>query len=376
MILIAQLGNNPYAQQQSVELLQQSFQLAQDTNKAWSNIWESVISPTSQLWQGLLYIGLLIATVSILYLAMTSGREAVEKQDFAELGRMFIWPLVIALFIKGNGSLLANSVLLVRNVADQQIAKVLEFEVEPGYSITAVVAAATKQVLGKAAVEAAMVACSGESGQAKQDCLKSKIEPLQKIKRVVLDNPVVKSIAGAFGDFIDARISGIRGLNLDPKQAFGLGNFITNPFIPVLKGMLTSLQWAFVNVLEAALLLTALYAPIGFGLSLLPFQGRPIWAWLIGFLSLYGLKLGYYIIVGLCATVLLKSQSALVSDLAFLTFLSIFAPLLATLIAAGGGIALWQGMQNAIGQVANLMSSALSSVTAGLTGFATKAVGK
>ena len=106
--------------------------------------------------------------------------------------------------------------------------------------------------------------------------------------------------------------------------------------MPIIRLILRSVQWAFVNILEAALLLTALFGPIAMGLSLLPLQGKPIWAWLIGFMSLFGVQLGYNIVVGLVAVVIVKSDAELVTDIAFLFFLAVFSPILAVLIAKGG----------------------------------------
>jgi hypothetical protein len=105
------------------------------------------------------------------------------------------------------------------------------------------------------------------------------------------------------------------------------------------------------------------------GLSLLPFQGKPILAWLIGIFSLIGIQLGYNIIVGLTSTVMTAAQnqgqgiSISDSDLAFLLFLSIFSPALATLVASGGGIAVYQSISNNIKGIVDLVSNAIGTAT-------------
>jgi hypothetical protein len=58
------------------------------------------------------------------------------------------------------------------------------------------------------------------------------------------------------------------------------------------------------------------------------------------------------------------AQSA--SDLAFLAFISIFAPALALLIAGGGGIALYTGINN---RAPALVNAAFDGVLAVATGF-------
>ncbi|MEH2026883.1 hypothetical protein [Nostoc sp.] len=141
------------------------------------------------------------------------------------------------------------------------------------------------------------------------------------------------------------------------------GSVFRDTAIPIIRFILYALQWGFVNILEAALLLTALFAPIAVGLSLLPLQGRPIWAWLTGFISLFGVQLGYNILVGLAAVVLVKSGAELASDVAFLCFLSIFAPVLAVLIAGGGGMAIYNGISANVKGLIDIFSSAIVTAT-------------
>jgi hypothetical protein len=143
------------------------------------------------------------------------------------------------------------------------------------------------------------------------------------------------------------------------RAVFDPGGFLRDNSLPLIRFFLFSLQWAFVNILEAALLLTALFVPIAMGLSLLPFQGRPIFAWLTGFLSLIGAQLGYNILVGLVAAVVVRSGGEIVTDLAFAAFLSLFAPALALLIARGGGLALYNGLANNIKALLDFASNAV-----------------
>jgi hypothetical protein len=91
--------------------------------------------------------------------------------------------------------------------------------------------------------------------------------------------------------------------------------------------------------------MTATLAPVALGLSLLTIGGTPILAWGSSFLGLFAAELGYNLIVGLVAVVIVKAGAQSFSDFAFLTLLSIFAPILALALGAGGGIAVYQGLQ-------------------------------
>jgi hypothetical protein len=64
-------------------------------------------------------------------------------------------------------------------------------------------------------------------------------------------------------------------------------------------------------------------------------------------------------VVGLTAVVLVKSGAELVSDVAFLFFLSIFAPGLAVLVAGGGGFALYNGISSNVKSLIDIFSNAI-----------------
>jgi hypothetical protein len=115
----------------------------------------------------------------------------------------------------------------------------------------------------------------------------------------------------------------------------------------ILKGW----QWAFANIIEASLLLTAVSGPIAVAGSLLPIGTRPLWAWLTGLFSLGMAKIYYNIVVGIIATVIVRAQAENESDFGFVVLLSILAPVLAVALAAGGGFAVYRALSNGITQL-------------------------
>ncbi|WP_008312871.1 hypothetical protein [Leptolyngbya sp. PCC 6406] len=139
--------------------------------------------------------------------------------------------------------------------------------------------------------------------------------------------------------------------------------------IALIRALLFALQWMVVNLLEAALLLTALFAPVAMGLSLLPFQGRPILAWLTGFITLFGIQFGYNLITGLVANRIAASDGATAADLGFSMLLAIGAPLFATLISAGGGVAIYRGLSGTGKSIARTVGGLTATLAgAALTG--------
>jgi len=340
-------------------IVNQAIELSRRTVESWNVAWIDVINPLDDgLWAGMVRLGLVSAAASILYLAMVSGKEIIDKQSWSELMTLLIWPVVIAFFLGGNGSLLAKTTLLIRDFGYAQVQSVLDVQLgELTYRD-----AVTRMGISSAAKEALQnlySECQGLTGQELVECWNQKKERAQSIIEQAEQqaNTPLEGLR-AFGEALINLAE--RSSVLSVGQAiFDPGGFLRDNSLPVIRFFLQSLQWAFVNILEAALLLTALFGPVAMGLSLLPLQGRPIFAWLTGFISLIGAQLGYNILVGLVAAVVVRSGGEMVTDIAFAAFLSIFAPTLAILIARGGGLALYNGISNNIKTVLDFASNAI-----------------
>jgi hypothetical protein len=103
----------------------------------------------------------------------------------------------------------------------------------------------------------------------------------------------------------------------------------------------------FRQMLEIAFLGTALVAPIALGCSLLPVPAasKTITTWFAGFCAIGFTKITYAIIVGIASSVMI--QAAPVDTTWFYTFLTFLAPLIATGLATGGGLALNSALSQA-----------------------------
>jgi hypothetical protein len=169
------------------------------------------------------------------------------------------------------------------------------------------------------------------------------------------------NLLGAAGD-ISTGLLGNMGLSMIDG---GFAQVIQDRTLPIIQFILYIMQWAVVNLIEAALLMTALFAPIAVALSLLPLAGRPIFAWLSGFLGILAVQMGYNILVGLMAFVIVNidNVSEVISSMGFLMFSAVFSPYLAYEIGRGGGVALYQGISNRAIFAVQAMSSLLAQVT-------------
>jgi hypothetical protein len=337
-----------------IGLVRSSIELSKQTVESWNKVWGDAINPSGALWAGLCNLGTTLAALSIILLAVKMAADYQEKRFlWSELAASFIYPLVIALFLGSNGYLLSQTVLVIRNIGHQQVVSVLNIQLADTTFKKAISDVTLTQSV-KTQVSTIYAECQGKTGKPLTDCLQEK-------------RPIIEQI------LTEAEKQNNAPLDQARKAVAELTDFVQNPgavfsasISLILITFLYALQWAFVNILEAALIMTATFSPIALGLSLLPLGSKPIWAWASGFISLFGVQLGYNIVVGLAATVIVSAGAQSASDLAFLAFISIFAPALALLIAGGGGVALYTGINN---RAPALVNAAFDGVLAVATGF-------
>ena len=338
-------------------LLENSIEISQATVEAWNKNWGELISTDNGIWAGLSTFGLALAALSLILVSLKMGSDYQQGRFFwSDLAGFIVWPLVITFFLSGNGYILSQTVLLIRGIAHEQVVNVLELELAD-VTFKRALADITLTNSVRNQIAAIYAECQGKPSEEFNNCLLEK-------------QPVVEEII--------ARAEEING---GPLEAIGAwaedtAAFFANPgagfmasVSAMLVALLQALQWAFVNILEASLLMTATLAPVAVGLSVLPLGSRPIWAWGSGFLGLFTAQLGYNIIVGLAATVIVSAGAQTFSDLGFLAILSIFAPGLALLLGGGGGVALYQGLNNYSIKLATTAFNATAGLTASLIKF-------
>jgi len=337
-----------------LKILEASTELAQNTADSWNEVWTTVINPDNVLWAMICQIGIVIAALSIVYLALTQGVEIVQKQDWGGLPSMFVPPLVIAIFLGGNGGVLADVVSLTRNYAYDQINSVLEIQLmDVGFQEAINKVAASNAA--RQQIENLYYECTQKTGFELQDCYREKYPIAQQIVADAEEQAGVLNALREFTSNLSILSAGESvDLVLDP------GQFLRDRIVPIIRTILWATQWSFVNLLEAAVFLTAVMSPIAFGASLIPIQGRPVIGWATGYISLFGVQLSYNILVGLIATIIVESGGELVSDLAFSLFIALFAPSLAIVLIGGSGISLYRAISSNVGSLKSLASDVIS----------------
>lgn len=353
MVIIIQV---PSGNSVGTDLLNQSIQLSQDTAQAWEGLWQDVLNPSNGLWLSLSRFGLTLAALSIIFVGLKIFYETTEgKTWFGEFKSSIIWAVIVAFLLSGNAPLLSNITLLTRDVANYEIRQVLDVQLT-----TITLRSALQEVaLSSAAqdqIEALLAQCQSLTVEY-SDCVQEQ-------------QPAIDQIISQAESEIGGALTGLR--QWAQNQLLNLASAPLAIQFNILKVIFYALQWAFVNLIEASLLLTATLAPLAVGASLLPFGNKAIWAWYTAYLGLFLVQLCYNILVGVSAVIAVSTNVNYINEINYLAFISIFAPLLAVALGSGGGTALFQ---TALGATASAVQFT-ADVATGLTTSALKLMKK
>ena len=359
-VFLAQEGS-----QAASEVIQQSLELSQATIESWQRIWDAATdSSTVELWAGLVNLGIILATFSIIYVSIRYAGELSNTTSWSKILEMFLWPITVLVFLAGNGRLLSQVVRIIRGVGYAQVSSILEIQLA-GVTFRQAIDQVRLNKLSIHRIQQIYSECVNLTGQELNECWQSKQAEAQEI----LNQIGVSTDVSPAQNFLDTLLNftvvgGIRDIG-----SFISGGFVQvlqDKFIPALETILYAVQWTFVNILEASLLLTAVCAPIALGLSILPVAGKPIFAWASAMISLIGAQMGYNILVGIMAIVLVETTgevAEVITDLGFLFFAAVFSPYLAIQLAKGGGIALYESISRKAAQSMTVVTDGISTAT-------------
>ena len=282
----------------------------------------------SDLYGAIVNIGLLIALVSLAIFLVQLERKTMEGGvfNFSEL----IWPIVVIMLLSNKGELLAKSTLELQAIGNGLNDIVLE-QTLGGLKLREAFQEAYIQGASSQAIALINEQCqSQQTPETVQQCIEQKQQQF---------NLYIDQIRARHGEYDSSFWEKLKEKTKDVFRA-GIGLFgIFTIAIPT-SIFLQAWQAAAQLILEIALILVSMFAPIAVGASLLPTSSKPLFAWLSGLFSLFMAKLGFNIIAGMGATVVLTSTDV-VSPLVLQIVLAIFAPALALIVGSGSGIGMF-----------------------------------
>ena len=347
-----------------LSILEDSVQQLEAVQQAWDERWQDLFASTNGLYLGINQFAAVILVGAFLFFAVGWVKEAIERGVFPALPNV-IWVLTIAALLYDNGALLGSFTLGMRNIINAQTQTVLQVQVGELSLMEALNDVILSQQ-AKALIQQEYAECDARSGQAQVECL---IEAGERARQRLEQEYRAR---GFWTAGLQRLWSRIEQISERVQQDYEAGNLPvgTTPFSELLvesllqtgtqalaENMLKGWQWAFANLLELAMLLTGLIGPIAVAGSVIPLQGRPLWAWLVGFFSLGMAKVSYNVIVGLAASIVVAADAQTSSDFGFLLLISVLAPMLALAIAGGAGMAVFRGVSGGVTRLVAIGSS-------------------
>jgi hypothetical protein len=315
------------------------------TVEAWDRTWSSTITTEGALWQSLVIVGAILASITIIYYAIQEGEKLIHSPSYGQLISLLRMPMVVFVFLVGNGSLLVELINIMRGITYYLLSFVLQNTLS-GIRINEAIARIESTGVANARAREIFSECAAQTGLALEQCVN---DPVKTAQATDILQTLASSAAAPFnGNLLEGAVNNTAGI---------ITGIISTPFIVFTTGILIAWQWAFVNFMEMVLILTAIMAPIALGMSFIYSSSNPMFGWFSGFSGLLLYQFSYAVLVGFSATILSNTElvggglPALITDLGFTFILSVLAPFVAVGLGAFGGFILFQSLSGVISTI-------------------------
>lgn len=359
------------------QLLERSVDVNQNVIASWNQRWETIFD--SVLFDVIITMSTFAAMAAVCIWMVNElkdfdGGDYLFKRSFYT---NLMWALFVMAMLVPGGDRLEILVQGLHSFGQQFNQEALEFQLD-GIAMEDAIRATVGRGTLESDISAQMAQCQGLIGERQLACLGDAREQVQEMidayeEEWVIDLPggfrrlenyLTNVIYGTDGPDIvggdgnrpidaarevyanegglpgawEGEEGRLRGGFPGAISGFFLGTLATivQAFV---QGILLDIQFAFVNLLELSMLLTAMVSPFALALSFIPGTGRPIVAWVIAYISMVMVQFYYNITTGIVAVVILNSNAHDING--FLLILAIFGPVIAIKLAQGGGIAVF-----------------------------------
>jgi hypothetical protein len=275
----------------------------------WKAQWDLALD--GQVYATLANVGRGFALISLFVSLIQFFRESSEGSSEGKIRSIgeFIWPIIVIALLTNNASLLRSSTKNIRdgfNTVNDLVVK----NALPGRSLITEFQKANDEGVAKEQLGAVVSRCVSATGNLQKECLDNAGKAIDKI---VAQYPEIDSFEEyaekakkAIKESTSADVSSLNAFLTDKDEAKSRRDQLTQ-------------QIGFQNLLELALLSTALLAPLAVGLSILPIRSKPLYGWFSAFFSLGLTKIVFTFSIGIISSFALAAKlfdSLFVSNLA------------------------------------------------------------
>lgn len=327
--------------------------------RAWDTNWQVMLNfngstPSGDTLYGIFAeLGQFLAVGVLLYILIQYiGRLNDGSKVLHEFLIVALPPVFIGILLFNQGTLLAKMTYEYRTMLNGINQIVLE-RTAIGINIQEAFQEIQRLNGIKSDMSLRLKECEYQVGEALEICLNNQLETLkQDIDDLKANNFFQFNLIDTLSTAINAAIT-IRTA-ADPVASTLYqsitGRTILNFFDGQAKalqlaGMMATMQ-AYQHMLEVCLLGTAFLGPIFVATMLLPGDAKPFYAWLLAFGAVGMAKLSYNLAVGILVVAIINAPEFAVfgDESTVYNAFAYYAPALASGLAAGGGIAIWQSL--------------------------------
>jgi hypothetical protein len=369
-LLETTVGENPFSEIQTefdnealIRQLEGAIGKSRDIAEAWDQIWQRsfhLVLPGSGgdvsiaggwLFAKLCTLGFWLALFCVIFYGFSQYKYWLEG-NYSQYLLSLLNPLVVVILLANNGALAVAGFELLRDIGNYANRIVLTGSLQ-GINLQNAFRLANASFGFKYAFNTQLQQCMAYSGDIQQACVNHLAGQADAMKEFLLK----ESIAGRYANSgLENVIPGLSQL-FDPQFWQALGdktnplNMLKNDTEGPIFSFLKSLQESYQHLMEGALILMGYTFPLALGCLLLPVGFNVLLGWISGFIAIIIANLSYNGIVGLVATAAVLANPD--DPLPFGNLLGVFAPVLASALAGGGGAAIWSGVSSATAGAVN-----------------------
>lgn len=285
-------------------------------------IWTELVSPDSPFYSGLIKGLAPLVMIGFVFWAGCWAQESIH-QGFSRIPlHKVLWPLIVIIFLNGNGFLLASTTLVGKNIAYQLNDGVLNSTIQ-GIVVKQAIQQMNLGIAYRNYYQQQLQACNGKTGEEHELC-------------------VNKALA-ATNQLIDQTNAANTGL---PEAAWwnpgAIFSQIKLAFEEWLVGILVSISLLFHWGFAFCLAIWGMTGPLWLSITLLPIPTKGVYTFVSGFFAFGLMIVSFSMILG--AVAVSMAQAANGDPLLFPLIVGLLSPVLAFLIGTAGGIGLFVGL--------------------------------
>ncbi len=321
--------------QQAQQVLQGGSLAQQVVSQAMNDLWNETLN--SPMYQAISEIGVLFFTGTIAIFLYYWVKGMLEGENSFVPWEQWILLAVAVALLANQGALMRDLTFSMRDLMNATNQKVLQSSLSGSNLIDAF-----NQI---------------SSGTGVQSWYNQQVQTCQAIADPTQQQKCVEDAKVLAQQF--AQLEGNNNRINQPGFLSGVGSVIETALVGLLLALGVAVQW----LVEICWILTAFAGPIAVGGTLLPVKQKSLFAWLIAFYSIGLYQLFFNILVGMVAMVMLKSNN--LNSLVFAVAVGLLSPILALVLAAGGGLATLTSLASIGGAVASAAVSGGASLALG-----------